>query len=188
MNSVGIAEYDRPIPERDHWLRRRIRMCDWKPWRTCRTNVRNLLKLGVPFKAAMSVGMSRKRVWRMSKTSATQRGMTNQWLKEQGVMSITDLWVHMHDPATARSHVETPLAVPHAGCCGEGRSKTVPYPIRLVPLIQIPLKIGIRIFGYPFDRSERLFLPSDHYSILDMLSCWMSHSCERFLFRAAPIS
>ena len=24
---------------------------------------------------------------------------------------------------------ETPRADPHAGCCGEGRSKTCPYPI-----------------------------------------------------------
>ena len=102
MTYFGIAEYYRPIPELDHWLRRRIRMCSWKQWRTCRTKVRNLLTLGVPLKAAISVGMSRKSFWRLSKTYATQRGMTNQWLKEQGVMSIKDLWVNMHDPATAR--------------------------------------------------------------------------------------
>ncbi|MCP4405162.1 MAG: group II intron reverse transcriptase/maturase, partial [bacterium] len=102
MNYFGIAEYDRPIPELDHWLRRRIRMCYWKQWRKCRTKVRNLLKLGVPLKAAISVGMSRKSFWRLSKTYATQLGMTNQWLKEQGVISIKDLWVNMHYPATAR--------------------------------------------------------------------------------------
>jgi RNA-directed DNA polymerase len=102
MNYFGIAEYYRPIPELDHWLRRRVRMCYWKQWRKCRTKVRNLLKLGVPLKAAMSVGMSRKSVWRLSKTYATQLGMTNQWLKEQGLISIKDLWVNMHYPATAR--------------------------------------------------------------------------------------
>jgi RNA-directed DNA polymerase len=102
MQYFGIAEYDRPIPELDHWLRRRIRMCSWKQWRKCRTKVRNLLKRGVPLKAAISVGMSRKSFWRLSKTSATQLGMTNQWLKEQGLISIKDLWVNMHDPATAR--------------------------------------------------------------------------------------
>ena len=105
-------------------------MGDWKQWRRGRTNVRNLLKRGVPLKAAMSVGMSRKSVWRLSKTYATQCGMTNQWLKEHGVMSITDLWVNMHYPATARSHVETPCAVPHAGCCGGWGSKTSGYPIQ----------------------------------------------------------
>ena len=102
MTYFGSAEYYRPIPELDHWVRRRIRMGYWKPWRTCRTKVRNLLKRGVSLKAAISVGMSRKSFWHLSKTYATQRGMTNQWLKEQGVISIKDLWVNMHDPATAR--------------------------------------------------------------------------------------
>jgi hypothetical protein len=46
--------------------------------------------------------MSRKSFWRLSKTYATQLGMTNQWLKEQGLISIKDLWVNMHYPATAR--------------------------------------------------------------------------------------
>jgi RNA-directed DNA polymerase len=102
MNYFGIAEYYTPIPELDHWLRRRVRMCYWKQWRKCRTKVRNLLKLGVSLKAAMSVGMSRKSFWRLSKTYATQRGRTNQWVKEQGLISIKDLWVNMHSPATAR--------------------------------------------------------------------------------------
>jgi len=30
MNYFGISEYYRPIPEIDHWLRRRLRMCCWK--------------------------------------------------------------------------------------------------------------------------------------------------------------
>ena len=33
MNYFGISEYYRPIPEIDHWLRRRVRMCYWKQWR-----------------------------------------------------------------------------------------------------------------------------------------------------------
>ncbi|GBE02812.1 hypothetical protein BMS3Bbin06_00551 [bacterium BMS3Bbin06] len=45
MNYYGISEYYSPIPEIDHWLRRRVRMCYWKQWRLARTKVRNLLKL-----------------------------------------------------------------------------------------------------------------------------------------------
>jgi len=30
MNYFGTSEYYRPIPEIDHWLRRRVRMCYWK--------------------------------------------------------------------------------------------------------------------------------------------------------------
>jgi len=102
MNYFGISEYYRPIPELDHWLRRRVRMCYWKRWRRTRTKVRELLKLGTSLKAAISVGLSRKGYWRLSRTLATQSGMTNQWLKKQGLISIKKLWVNIHYPATAR--------------------------------------------------------------------------------------
>jgi RNA-directed DNA polymerase len=39
MNYFGISEYYRPIPEIDHWLRRRVRMYYWKQWRYARTKV-----------------------------------------------------------------------------------------------------------------------------------------------------
>jgi len=57
MNYFGISEYYRSIPELDHWLRKRVRMCYWKQWRYCRTKVRNLLSIGVSLKAAISVGI-----------------------------------------------------------------------------------------------------------------------------------
>jgi len=102
MGYFGQSEYYRPIPEIDHWLRRRMRMCYWKQWRYCRTKVRELTKLGTYLRTAISVGMSRKGPWRLSRTLATQTGMTNQWLKDQGLLSIKDLWVNIHYPATAR--------------------------------------------------------------------------------------
>lgn len=98
----GISEYYRPIPEIDHWLRRRIRMCYWKQWRLCRTKVSNLLRLGTSLKTAIAAGMSRKGPWRLSRTLATQTGMTNKWLAKQGLLSVKDLWVKIHYPATAR--------------------------------------------------------------------------------------
>ncbi|MDD2338397.1 MAG: reverse transcriptase domain-containing protein, partial [Geobacteraceae bacterium] len=102
MGYFGISERYRPIPELDHWLRRRVRMCYWKRWRYCRTKVRELRKLGTFLHAAILVGLSRKGPWRLSRTLATQSGMTNQWLKVQGLLSIKDLWVNIHYPATAR--------------------------------------------------------------------------------------
>ncbi len=102
MGYFGLSENYRPIPEIDHWLRRRVRMCYWKQWRYCRTKVRELTKLGTFLRSAISVGMSRKGPWRLSRTLATQSGMTNQWLKYQGLLSVKDLWVNIHYPATAR--------------------------------------------------------------------------------------
>jgi RNA-directed DNA polymerase len=102
VNYFGISEYYRPIPEIDHWLRRRIRMCYWKQWRFCRTKVRKLLRLGTDLKLAIGVGLSRKGPWRLSRTLATHSGMTNEWLKGQGLVSVKELWVKIHYPATAR--------------------------------------------------------------------------------------
>jgi RNA-directed DNA polymerase len=102
MNYFGISEYYRPLPEIDHWLRRRVRMCYWKQWRYARTKVRNLLKLGTFKRTAILTAISRKGPWHLSRTLATQTGMTNQWLKDQGVLSVKELWVNIHYPATAR--------------------------------------------------------------------------------------
>lgn len=102
VNYFGISEYYRPIPEIDHWLRRRVRMCYWKQWRYARTKVRGLLRLGTSRKAAISVAISRKGPWHLARTLATQTGMSNQWLKDQGLVSVKELWVNIHYPTMVR--------------------------------------------------------------------------------------
>ncbi len=102
MNYFGISEYYHPIPEIDHWLRRRLRMCYLKQWRKAKTKVRELRRLGTSLATAISVAISRKGPWRLAKTLATQTGMTNRWLKDQGLLSVKDLWVNIHYPAKAR--------------------------------------------------------------------------------------
>ena len=96
MGYFGISDYYRPVPEVDHWLRRRMRMCYWKQWRYARTKVRNLLALGTTKKQAIFTAISRKSYWHLSKTLATQSGMTNEWLRKQGLLSIRDLWMKTH--------------------------------------------------------------------------------------------
>jgi RNA-directed DNA polymerase len=102
MNYYGISEFYKPLENFDNWLRRRVRMCYWKQWPKTRTRVKNLLRLGVSLHAAINVGKSRKGPWKLARTLATQVGMSNQWLKEQGVISVKELWVKIHYPATAR--------------------------------------------------------------------------------------
>ena len=71
-------------------------------WRYCRTKVRRLLSLGTNLKLAIDVGLSRKGPWRLSRTLAIHSGMTNEWLKGHGLVSVKELWVKIHYPATAR--------------------------------------------------------------------------------------
>lgn len=93
MGYFGISEYYRPIPEIDGWIRRRVRMCYWKQWRRVRTRIRNLLALGTRKRAAIWTGMSSKSYWRLSRSLGTQTGMTNDWLAQQGLISVRDLWM-----------------------------------------------------------------------------------------------
>jgi RNA-directed DNA polymerase len=93
MGYFGISQYYRPIPELDEWLRRRVRMCYWKQWRWCRTKVRHLLALGVGKRTAILTAISSKSYWHLSRSLATQTGMTNDWLKAQGLINIRELWM-----------------------------------------------------------------------------------------------
>jgi RNA-directed DNA polymerase len=102
MGYFGISEAYHDIPEIDGWIRRRVRMCYWKQWRWCRTKIRNLLKLGVQLGTSIRAGLNRGGPWAMSRRLAAQHGMTNQWLKGQGLVSVKELWVKTHYPATAR--------------------------------------------------------------------------------------
>jgi RNA-directed DNA polymerase len=96
MGYFGISQYYRPIPELDEWLRRRVRMCYWKQWRLCRTKVGHLLALGTGKRAAILTASSSKSYWHLSRTLATQTGMTNEWLKAQGLVSVRALWMKAH--------------------------------------------------------------------------------------------
>ena len=86
MAYFGISDYYSPIPELEQWLRRRIRMCYWKQWRKARTKVRKLLALGTSKRRAILTALSSKSHWHLSRTLATQAGMTNDWLTRQGLI------------------------------------------------------------------------------------------------------
>ena len=47
-------------------------------------------------------GVSVRKGLKEVRTLATQTGMTNQWLKDQSLLSVKELWVNIHYPATAR--------------------------------------------------------------------------------------
>ena len=88
--------------EFDGWIRRRLRMCYWKQWRKPRRRIRELIKLGVNKRDAISMGLSRKSYWRLSKTLATNSGLNNAHFEKIRLISVRQLWCKIHHPATAR--------------------------------------------------------------------------------------
>ena len=97
-NYFGLSEYYTPIPKLDKWIRRRIRLCHWKMWKKPRKRMSELMKLGTSRKTAILTGRSRKGYWRLSRTLATQTGMTDAWLASQGLFSIREQWIAIHYP------------------------------------------------------------------------------------------
>jgi len=67
MNYFGLSEFYRPVPELDHWIRRRIRMCYLKQWCRMKTRIRKLIRLGVSTKLAICIGLSSKGYYRLAK-------------------------------------------------------------------------------------------------------------------------
>ncbi len=90
FNFFGIGCRYQWTVDLDQWIRRRVRMCYWEQWRKPRTKVRNLLKLGVPKKLAISCGITSKGYWHSARTEGIQKALTKQWLKEQGLISLRD--------------------------------------------------------------------------------------------------
>jgi len=96
----GISEYYKPIPTLDQWIRRRVRLCYWKMWKRPKKRFKELRKLGTPIKQVKMVVSSRKAYWKLSRTLATNMGMGNEWLAEQGLISLKEQWSRIHYPAS----------------------------------------------------------------------------------------
>ena len=99
FSTTRLSKYYRPLPGIDEWIRRRIRMCVWKQWRHVRTKIRELRKLGVSLNQAVKTGSSGKSYWRLSKTLATNSGMSLKWFRDElGLLSVRELWIAFHYP------------------------------------------------------------------------------------------
>jgi RNA-directed DNA polymerase len=77
-------------------------MCYWKQWRKPRRRIRELIKLGVRKYDAISLGLSRKSYWRLSKTLAANAGLSDAHFEQIGLVSMRTLWCKIHHPVTTR--------------------------------------------------------------------------------------
>jgi RNA-directed DNA polymerase len=91
------------VREIDKWVRRRVRLCYWKQWKTARCRRRNLLGLGAERQEVHLASRSRKGCWRMSTNSIVQAALNNEWLEKQGVISLYKAWLAYHYPDGAPS-------------------------------------------------------------------------------------
>ena len=98
MGYYRLSEYYQPVADIDGWLRRRIRMCYLKQWGRMKTIIKKLLGLGVPIQRAVGLGRSSKAWWGRTKNPIIHEGLSNKYLKSQGLVNIKDQWVAFHYP------------------------------------------------------------------------------------------
>lgn len=98
----GISHSFAKVRHLEHWIRRRIRCCYWKMWKTRGNRIRQLMRLGVSQRDAILQGLSGSGCWAMSKSPSLNQALHNDWLTAQGLPSLTERWALIHYPTTVR--------------------------------------------------------------------------------------
>lgn len=79
-----VADMKRIVQGWNEWLRRRMRMYIWKPWKKPRTKAQSLQKLGIPEWQACQWGDTRLGCWRIAGSAVLNRSVTNERLAQAG--------------------------------------------------------------------------------------------------------
>jgi RNA-directed DNA polymerase len=81
---------DRPFRNLDAWVRRRLRCARLKQRKRSHSIAKFLQSLGVPTRQAWLLARSGKGWWRKSGSPQASEAMTNQWFRDQGLISLID--------------------------------------------------------------------------------------------------
>ncbi|SKA98722.1 RNA-directed DNA polymerase, partial [Caloramator quimbayensis] len=84
------------MEELDQWIRRRLRMCEWKLWKKVRTRIRNLIKLGMRLYFAKIYANTRKGYWHIANSHILSTTLTNEYFNQLGYKSLISQYSKMH--------------------------------------------------------------------------------------------
>lgn len=91
VNYFGIAEAQEVFTSLDGWIRRKIRGALWRQWKKARTRFKKLVVLGVKEHTAKRYAYSSKGPWRMAKTPATHKALSNSVIAAMGYIPMMTL-------------------------------------------------------------------------------------------------
>lgn len=91
MAYYHLADMRSRLSRLDQWLRRRIRLCIWKSWKTPKTRIRNLIKCGVPSWQARRHGWNRG-LWCIVGSPDLNHAMSNEKLRLAGYTCLMDCY------------------------------------------------------------------------------------------------
>ena len=90
MGYFALSESPSTFSELDEWMRRRLRMCQWKQWKRTRTRVRELRALELKELHVWEAAGSRKAYWRLAKSPPLHKALNNAYWRELGFVTLTD--------------------------------------------------------------------------------------------------
>ena len=90
MGYFALSEIPSLFSELDEWLRRRLRMCQWKQWKRIRTRVRELRALGMKELDVWGAAGSRKSYWRTAGSPPLHKALSNAYWQAQGLKALAD--------------------------------------------------------------------------------------------------
>lgn len=79
----------------DQWIRRRMRMCQWKQWKRTAARRRNLRKLGLSEDAINIIVSSRKGYWRVAGTPQLHQAMNVAYWRNLGLLSLEHRYLEL---------------------------------------------------------------------------------------------
>jgi hypothetical protein len=89
----ALAETPSVFEELDEWLRRRLRMCQWKQWKRTRSRVRELRALGLKELDVWEAAGSRKAYWRIAASPPLHKALGNAYWQAQGLVPLADRYL-----------------------------------------------------------------------------------------------
>jgi hypothetical protein len=91
----GYAQTPSIFERLDEWIRRRLRVCLLKTWKTRTTRKRKLVAQGLGPGWAGKIGFSEKGHWRLSMTHQMHTAFGKQYWKTQGLVSLAERYNEM---------------------------------------------------------------------------------------------
>lgn len=82
----------------DGWIRRRIRMLQWRYWKKPKTRYNELKKLGVGYMRAYADAYSSKGAWASARSWSMHHAITNAYISSLGYKSLVSIYERFNPP------------------------------------------------------------------------------------------
>ena len=90
-NYFKLSEAKSVFRTLDEWVRSRLRLCYWKQWKSVKTRIWHLEKLGIKPSKAYQWGNTRKGYWRTAHSPILTTALSNAVLRKAGFISLKDI-------------------------------------------------------------------------------------------------